>query len=290
MTLAICRRIGDQIFLIADTRISEHGVNLSPAEGTVKTTFLSSQVAIAFANSPELAARAIGSFENEFRGKFSMKEATEFFCLSSKETQNDYLMMHSATLAVVKISNGKSYKTSGQQSWIGDYTAFERFREYQAKVRKGPDIWVMHSWQQQGKNNEQGLKFLHDFELTIEDPEIHSVGDFYTIATNTKSGFKFLPVSKMYFDSLGKNPINPWFGENFDYSYSIAAPKCAGINAVAFYYGRARVAYIFYSQTAPGVANKCKILRNVAVAEFVDTCRAAVGIEFDLQAAGHTTF
>lgn len=289
MTFVLCKTIGQHLFIFADTRISQNDVRLPPEQGLIKTTFLSSQVAISFAHSTELATRDIKKFAATFKSGFAYANVVEFFRTSSLETNNEYILAFINPLRVVKISSGSATKSLGQQTWIGDEKAFTRYRAYETRNRKGPNIWHQTAWASLGnaKINQKFGNILRSFQLTLTDNEIESAGDFYTVATNAGPDFRFMIFAEMYFDSLGRNPAIPTTGENFDYRFSILAPKQSGVNASAYYYPHAAKGYIFYGKSPIEVADQCVVMSNVSRDEFIDACSLKAGVAFDYITAAH---
>ena len=137
------------------------------------------------------------------------------------------------------------------------------------------------------KNDEQFQKLDANFKDTLRDSEIESAGDFYTVATNTESGFKFLITSELFLDSLGPSPAMPTQGENFDYRFSALAPKLAGVNASAFFYPNGGKGYLFFSPSLLEIADHCEVINAQSTAEFCEICRSKIGVEFDYVASAH---
>ena len=69
---------------------------------------------LAFANSPDLAARDVKQFGDEFGGQFGYIDAISYFARSSKETGNDYLLAFLHSTQVVKVTCGTAEKVVGE--------------------------------------------------------------------------------------------------------------------------------------------------------------------------------
>jgi hypothetical protein len=247
MTFVLCKIIKSRVFIFADTRVTEHAVSLPPEQGLIKTSFLSPQVAISFSQSPDLAARDIKLLGEQYKGCFGYSDALNFFSKSSSDTNNDYILVFLNPLRILKISSGVANRTLSGELWIGDQAARTRYLEYANKKRKGADIWKMHTWSHidNSQDSEKFSRIFAPFQSTLEDPEIISAGNFYTVATNVGAEFKFMAFATIYFDNFGPNPMTPTSGENFEYRFSVLAPMQSGVNACAFDYPTRREGICF---------------------------------------------
>ncbi|UWU89366.1 hypothetical protein [Bradyrhizobium sp. CB1015] len=291
MTLVVSRTIGPQLIILADTRVTEHHVRLPRDRGVIKTTLLSPQASISFSNSPELAARDIRAFRDQYQSDFTFREAVDFFEISSRNTDNQYFLAFLAPLRAVKIVAGKAEKSIGQQSWLGDFEAYHRFREYQTNERLGPDLWEATTWSHQLIPRERRRSFsklLSSFVQTLRDADIDSAGDFYSVMASVGSEFRYVDLASFFFDSDPHgNPITPTSGESLDYKFSVVTPMETGTNACAFYYPHANQGYLFYSPEAALVADQCAIYDGSDNVTFSEFCRAKTGVEFVNFVVGH---
>ncbi|MET3968743.1 hypothetical protein [Bradyrhizobium sp. S3.9.1] len=292
MTLVISRTIGQQVFILADTRVSEHDVALPRERGVIKTTLLSPQAAISFSNSPDLASRDIRAFRQVFGGTFSYREAVDYFAGSSRDTHNDYLLNFLEPPRTVEIKAGEVSKTVGRQSWIGDLDAFKRFRAYQTEAKLGPDLWEAMTWSADlipRIRTNPFTRLLRSFQHTLRDADILSAGDFSSVVVSAGAEFRFLYFGNFFFDqdAQGK-PVQPLFGENLDFKFSVATPKISGINACAFHYPHADRGYLFYSLEPALVADQCAVYDGTDGKPFAEFCQSKTGVEFAYIEAGHT--
>lgn len=212
-----------------------------------------------------------------------------FFENSSRKTNNDYILVFLKPLQIYKIANGKAVKAVSHQVWIGDYDAYRRFREYESGKLRGADLWEQDFWMKVSdeKTEKAFGHVLSAFQHTLSDPHIVSTGDFYTVATNIGSEFKFMMMAKLYLDSIGPYPAMPTSGENFDYRFNTVVPKEAGVNACAFYYPHATKGFVFCPPRPRQMANQCLVVQNKTLNEFADFCRTTLGFDVDFCTTAH---
>lgn len=289
MTLAVCRISGRSLILLSDTRISNNDMTVKPQAGAIKTVLLSSEAAVAFSNSPELAARDINRFHDEFGCNFSFMQAVDYFSLSSLRTGNEYILAFRRPLRVTTIKNGSSEKLIGAQTWIGDIDAFKRLRAYQLKEKRGPDEW--HAWygpKMRDRKAERLLDLRQDFELTLLDRDIPSAGDFYQAVMNCHGGFRFMPQAKLRYDSLQGLPASPLSGENFDYRFSTVVALHPGGNGIGFYYPTGQTGYIFYPKGEGIVCDSCHVSSAPTIEQFChEWSKFNGGVEYDYMTTFH---
>lgn len=92
MTLVVARRVADEIVLLSDTRVYDpksENARPQPESGLVKSVVLGEGVALAFANSPDLAKKAVSGFP---RSSATFRSTIEYFSADSGESGVDYIL------------------------------------------------------------------------------------------------------------------------------------------------------------------------------------------------------
>lgn len=297
MTLVVVKKSGSKVFIFADTRLSEHGKALPPDQGIIKTAFIAPHIAVAYSNSPDLAARDINEFSSNGINP-NYLNVTQYFKESSLKTNNEYLIAFADTARVVKISIGIIERSVSQTHWIGDEGAFERFNSFERGKTKF-DLgapWSMNTWPLdwvQLTHAQAVGNWLDISSAVLMAPDIGSTGDFLTVATNVGATFRFLPHSKLFYDnarlqsSLFKEAELVARGENRAYQYSAIVPLEPAVNGAGFYFPQAQIAYIFYAPKNEVVASKCRLIKASTTDELVQHCKDECGIEFVVIETAH---
>lgn len=276
MTLVVGRIEGRRIAVVSDTQISKLGMRLPVQEGVVKTYMLSGGICVSFSNSPELAIRAFESFVKENPQGAGFQKTIAFFEKSSFETENEYLIAFSQQPRIVKIAEGKRIASAAKTCWIGDKAAYERFREYEFKARKGYEAGrAVNAVLFADEMERSPASDLYSaMRHVIADTQITSVGGFAYVISNRDEGFRPSTYSDMLFDwpkeksedfvlrltdqiNLGAS------AENREFSISQASPGYLNLNVAAFYLLTARKIFVFAGQQASPLM-RCAVIDGVA--------------------------
>lgn len=137
VTLVVARIAGDRVAVVSDTQITEHDVRLPIHKGIVKTYILPGGICVSFSNSPELAVTDFQEFVKTYPRGANFASTISFFERASANSGNDYLIAFARLAKLAKIVDGRRVPATARTQWIGDRTAYERFREYESKARKG---------------------------------------------------------------------------------------------------------------------------------------------------------
>jgi hypothetical protein len=202
MTLVVARNDKGRIAIAADTRVTEHGSPLPIQRGTIKSCMLPGEVCVSFSNSPVTAAHAFKKFISKYPNGTGYSEVLSFFEQSSAETGNDYLIAFSRNPRIEKVVDGKRVHSIAKTAWIGDKSAYERFREYEAKHR--PNIEHPRAMNAVYFADELQRSPASDLYSTmrniVADQTIPSVGGFVSVVSNRDNGFRFSVYSDVLFD------------------------------------------------------------------------------------------
>jgi len=137
MTLVVARVSGHRVAVVSDTRLTKHDVRLPIHEGVVKSYILPGGICASFSNSPELAVANFKKFAFDYPQGANFADTISFFEKASAESGNDYLIAFSRQAKLAKIVDGRRMPGMAKTQWIGDKVAYERFREFETKARKG---------------------------------------------------------------------------------------------------------------------------------------------------------
>jgi hypothetical protein len=297
MTFVVAQAFGNRVLIAADTRLTGPGGSTRRNEGVVKTCFLSPTVCLSFSQSPELAEETIRAFHETYPVVPERKLIEEFFLQGSRRTGNEYILAFHGFPVMTKISAGNL--TRSREIWIGDRDAYVAFLQYKKKRRTN---YRLPTWQANilGAADVHRIKIdpsafdvlINPFLNLITDPEIASVGDFYTIASNSPTEFRFLHGSTLYFDGISSlvgpkgEQLMVATGENSVYRYSLCSPEDAGVTAAAFFFPQGGLAYVYYGMRGC-LANEVKLIRAQTAEELNSQCRTELGIGFEVVEARH---
>jgi hypothetical protein len=279
VTLVVARNEKGRIAIAADTRVTEHDSPLPIQRGTIKSCMLPGDVCVSFSNSPVTAEHAFKMFISKYPNGTGYSDVMSFFEQSSAQTGNDYLIAFSRNPRIEKVVDGKRVHSIAKTVWIGDKSAYERFREYDAKRR--PNIEHPHAMNAvyfaDELKNSPASDLYSTMRNIVADHSIPSVGGFVSVVHNRDNGFRFSVYSDMLFDwprekteeylTNLNDPITlESSGENLRYSVAQISPGYMSMNLVAFYYVKGKILYLFYGEMDNnyyGLASKCHVTNGV---------------------------
>jgi hypothetical protein len=259
MTLIVAKVTKHDLFLLADTRIQHPGKSKSVTEGMIKILLLSPSVAVAFTGDPDLAQQHVAEFKSKFGSDRQFDITLEYFRKVTDNNENEYLLAFAGPRRLFHLLKGR--KQEKKQVWLGDISAFERFQEgvrpgkpFNTTMTIGPDVV-------------DGNR-LHDqvfrFQEVIEDLDIDSVGDFFTLAISPAGQFRLPLVGTLYYD-IGSRLLGPngslmlsATGENRIHSYAIWTPKDVLTPGAAFVFSEAKKCFVFHASSRP-FADQCTV-------------------------------
>lgn len=289
MTLVVGRTTEQRTAVVSDTQIVEHDMPLPPTSGAVKTWMLPGGICVSFSNSPELAARDFADFARLYPQGTSFAEVVAFFERSSVQSDNEYLIAFAKHAKLVKIPDGKRIRSDARTQWIGDKSAYERFREYEAQARAFPEagraINAVLFADEMDKSPASGL--YSTMRRVISDRAVPTVGGFAYVLSDRVDDFRQSAYCDMLFD--WPRGVSEAFnlrlddqidfgasGENGDFSISQASPSYLGLNLAVFYLLAAKKLFVFGATTDNPLMG-CRVLSNVEPLAIVHRLREHFG-------------
>lgn len=281
VTLVVARNLRGRIAIVSDTMLTEHGRALPHQQGIIKSSMLPGGLCVSFANSPELAARDFKKFSAKNPQGASFADAVTFFEQSSSNTGNDYILAFSSSPRLVKISDGKRMPSVAETQWIGDASAYTRFREYESKQLKKMESGrainaVLFADEIDGS---PASDLYSTMRHIIADPKINSAGGFACVVSSRGEHFRHSVYSDMLYNWPEKEGDDFILtledqiefgasGENSGYAIAQISTGFLGMNVVAFYLLKGRKLFVFHGDVI-GVSDKCLVLTDVAPSDIV---------------------
>ncbi|MGD0192469.1 MAG: hypothetical protein ABSD74_17160 [Rhizomicrobium sp.] len=275
MTLVVGRVAGRRVAVVSDTCLTEHNMALPTTSGVVKTAMLPGGICVSFSNSPELAAADFMAFARLYPEGCGYAEAIAYFERASENSGNDYLIAFAKYTKLVKIADGKRVNSVAKTQWIGDQSAYERFREYESKARIFPEAGRAIN----------GVLFADEIDKSpasdlystmrrvISDREMPNVGGFAYVVSDRLEHFRQSVYCDMLFDwpASAAEQFNLQLndqidlgasGENRQFSIAQASPGYLGLNLAVFYLLAAKKLFVFGATTSDPVM-RCRTLSDV---------------------------
>jgi hypothetical protein len=274
MTLAVGRVSGQRVAVVSDTQITEHDMPLPTTSGVIKTMMLPG-ICVSFSNSPELAARDIAQFASVYPQGAGFADTVAYFEQASANSENEYLIAFAKHAKLVKVSNGKRIRSESKTQWIGDASAYARFREYEARSRQFPEAGrAINAAMFADEIADSPASDLYStMRRVISDRSIPSVGGFAYVLSDRLEHFRQSAYCDMLFDwpmsaaedfNLDLNDQIDFgaSGENREFAIVQASPSYMGLNLAVFYVLTARKVFVFGS-TTDDPTMRCRVLSNV---------------------------
>jgi hypothetical protein len=275
MTLVVARIRGNEIAIASDTLLSEHDRPLPAQRGTIKSCMLPGEICVSFSNSPELAERDFSKFASIYPDGADYQKCISFFEKSSDQTGNEYIISFQRNPKIIKISEGNRQKSAAHTIWIGDKFAYEYFREYEARIRRGTlhgraipaAVFADEPSGSTASNLQSTMRHV------VSNKEVSSVGGFVSVISSRGNGFRYSSYCEMLYnwpaerdetyDFRYEDPISlKASGENSGYSVAQISPMYVGANFVGYYYIMPKLLFLFYG-TNNGLPNKCATFKDV---------------------------
>jgi hypothetical protein len=292
LTLVVAKKTTHQIIILSDTRIhspsQERGVG-DVKNGSLKTTFLSSDIAVAFTGDPDLANEAVTKIRQQ--GNLGFRAVIQCLEVCTSDSENEYIAGFAGPKRLFHIAKGKAKETG--IAWIGDKAAFERFQsgpisrpaeDFSRAVIVGPDVL--------------DANLLHDqiarFQEVVEASDVPSVGDFFTVAVSDRGKFRFPLVATLYYDSEGRilGPdgarILSATGEN-RFRFAVWSPCDASIAAAAFVFPEVKRAFVFCS-SRHGFSDECTVFDGLEGDLLSQAIEKELGVKFEVTEVRHVPF
>ena len=275
MTLVVARVSGRRVAVVSDTQLTEHDVQLPIHESVLKSYILPGGICASFSNSPELAAANFKEFALDYPEGANFADTISFFEKASAKSGNDYLIAFSRQAKLVKIVDGRRVPGTAKTQWIGDKAAYERFREFQAKERKGVESGrAMNAVLFADEiDNSPASDLYSTMRHVIADHHITTVGGFAYVLSDRLDTFR----QSVYCDMLFNWPTAETdgfklqytdkidfgaSGENQDFAVAQASPGYINLNVAAFYWLHGRKVFVFSDRDGTSLM-KCSVLNDV---------------------------
>lgn len=292
MTLVVARVSGRRIAVVSDTQITKHDERLPIHESVLKTYMLPGGICVSFSNSPELATSDFKDFVAAYPEGAGFSDTIAFFEQASAKSGNDYLIAFARLAKLAKIVDGRRMPSAAKTQWIGDKAAYERFREYQAKARKGYEagraVYAVMFADEIDKSPASDL--YSTIRHVIADPQVATVGGFAYVLSDRSEAFRQSVYCDMLFDWPAEkseefilqlnDPIDfGASGENQELAICQASPPYLNLNATVFYRLSGRKLFV-YSIRDESQLMKCTVLHDVEPDQITARLNAHFGQDF----------
>ena len=275
MTLVVARASRRRVAVVSDTQLTKHDAREPINEGIVKTYMLPGGICVSFSNSPELAVSNFIEFASAYPTGASFANTISFFEKASATTGNEYLIAFARQGKLAKIVDGRRVPSTARTQWIGDKAAYERFREYEAKARKGFEAGrafnaVVFADEIDGS---PASDLYSTMRHVIADPEIATVGGFAYVLSDRLDMFRQSAYCDMLFNWPEGAPddfilqYNDQIdfgasGENHSYAIVQASPGYLNLNVAAFYLLSGQKLFVFSDRDGNGLM-QCSVINDV---------------------------
>ena len=291
LSLVVARILGGRISIASDTMISKQGVQLPLKDSLVKSCILPGGLCVSFTNSPELAARDLNRFVETYPSGAGFAEAVAFFESSSSNTGNEYILAFAKPARLMKVTSGKATRGLARTQWIGEKSAYERFREYEARARARQESGraVSAVLFADEETNSPASDLYSTFRHVISDRAVPSVGGFVCLVSNRLDGFRYSVYSDMLFDwpedaSEGhelryEDKIDfGASGENRGYTVAQVASAAIDLNVVGFYSLKGKKLFVYHGAVF-GPIGRCSIKDGVEPGNISQALTSVVGAD-----------
>lgn len=275
MTLVVARVSGRRVAVVSDTQLTKHDVRLPIDKGVVKTYMLPGGICVSFSNSSELAITDFGKFATDYPEGASLSHTIAFFEKESAKSGNDYLIAFARQARLAKIVEGQRVPSAANTQWIGDKAAYERFREYESKLRKGVEAGrAVNAVLFADEINKSPASDLYStMRHVIADPRVTTVGGVAYVLSDRQEAFRQSVYCDMLFDwpsgksddfvlQLADQIDFGSSGENRGFAIAQASPGYLNLNVAAFYWLTGRKVFVF-SGHGRSPLMECSVLNDV---------------------------
>jgi hypothetical protein len=294
VTLVVGRIAGPRVSVASDTLLTGPGGQALPFQnGVIKSCMLPGNICVSFSNSPVTAGRAFKEFSSKYPAGTSFNEVVAFFERSSQSTGNDYLVAFANPARLIKIADGKRASSLSKTQWIGDQTAYSKFRSYEARhqprAEQGRAINAVLFADDLPDSPASDL--FSTMRNVVADRSVHTTGGFVSVVTNFDHGFRYSVYSDMLFDWPGGKPTDYQLlrsddiaftatEENASFSIAQISPAYIGLNMVSFYFTRAQKLFFFFGEQN-GMPDRCHVFGGVPATEIPATLNAFLQANFE---------
>lgn len=296
MSLVVGQEKGGIVALVSDTGVVEHGVQLPPKQCRPKICLCGPDIAVGFAGSPELAAKALQRFAAVDDKDYDT--TTQFFLNEHQGADGgvDYLIgFNRPAPKIVKISEGAiSPCISGRTAWIGDRDAFSAFQKYRTS-RRGHSV-TSHLEDlnlvsiQLSEENPQNKTFelLGTMRFVILDSSIKTVFGEGVAVNNVDKEFRYRSFAWVLAEKrssliLPKSHVDATAPErselrNFAASCFVTVPG-SSVQGIAYHYLAAKITYFYWGSLGQPLVN-VRIFTDKTWEEFKSATEAEFGVKW----------
>lgn len=287
LSLIIAKKVNNNIYILGDTRLTKYDKKEPVTKGVIKSLIVNSQLCVSFAGRIDYAISAvkellsIKKYEEEYLIELFLKHHN----CSNRET--DFIVaLGRPHIKIITIKDGN--KTYGNNAWIGDYDAFNKFQGYftrQLNLTPLPQNVMNIQVNEMSHYDESEMysKMFNSLNEVNNDVAIQYVGDFIAPIIYDQEGFHFADYTNIIthpldFSLIPLGSAIP-FGNVEQGGYSISFTKSLhnDIPIVVIYILQAKLGIIFMS-TDNGILEP-NIYRNVTSLEFIKHVNTDFNIE-----------
>jgi hypothetical protein len=216
----------------------------------------------------------------------------KFFERSSSSTNNDYLIAFGHRPKLVTIRNGSRTSGLSKTHWIGDKSAYEKFRELEHRKRKHyeHERAVNAAVFADGMTGSPASELHGIVRNVVQDADLPTVGGFVSVLSNRDIGFRYSVYSDVLLDwpkelvdgrelKLSDKFDLSASGQNDRYSVSQISPGYYDMNIVAFYVLTGKLLFVFHGHNN-GLADQCVVIPSVEPSAIAATLNTKLGFDF----------
>ena len=193
---------------------------------------------------------------------------------------------------IAKIVDGQRMPSAAMTQWIGDKAAYERFREYEAKARKGLETGrAVNAVLFADEINKSPASDLYStMRHVIADTQLTTVGGFAYVLSDRLVTFRQSVYCDMLFDwpavesgdfvlQLSDQIDFGASGENWGFAVAQASPGYLNLNVAAFYWLSGRKVFVFSADDGSPLM-RCSVLNDVEPLQMTARLNAHFGQDF----------
>ena len=276
MTLVVARIIEKQIVILSDTKITSPGEILQGLDNHIlKAVIINPNLCICYAQTIRKALKALTELEIRSVLNLDLESIQAFLLEKHQNWGNDPDFIIASLIphpSLHKISDGRLISIPA--TWLGNQDAFNYYQQYYEAISKIRDIPLNVS-----------TKMYSAFTKVSALRKYDDIGEFTIEVKNDEEGFKYFQsasgVNAVRLNGKGVfSSVAHKTARDGGYTYSVFAPKKAGIGAVGIHFYQGKLGVLFY----PIQQEKPKIYADVTVDQF----KLKVFEEFGFEIAGDT--
>lgn len=249
MTLVVARKIGSEIRMFADARLSypDHYVS-TPLRGGLKLVAIN-DVCIGYAGEYVHAVDALRKIKN--LGYRDFGQITDVLFEAHKECGGkvDFVLAtYIPLVSLIKISNGEVIFDI-DSAWIGDPDAFSEYQRIYHTLPESPKS-EDHS-PEESEFYETISRMSSALGDIVRENKLDSVGEFTISVRSTSSGFKYLGGAMAFIVEQkipSGEPTALKFGtaQQGGYAYTVMTPTSPNVGAIGVYFVQGNLGVLYH--------------------------------------------